>query len=78
MKLNYDELGEIDEDEKGTWEAKCGCSGYIDENFEAVITENCTQHRRIERCKPQENPPTPFKDSIFWKPPSIFRGKFIY
>lgn len=50
-KLRYNMLGEIDEDDKGMWIAECGCSGYIDENFDAVITENCKKHERIKRIK---------------------------
>ena len=51
MKLQYDILGQIDEDEIGAWIANCGCSGYIDENYDAVITENCKKHQNVERIK---------------------------
>jgi len=50
-KLQYPILGELDEDNKGMWIAKCGCSGYIDENYDAVITHNCITHRTIKRIE---------------------------
>lgn len=50
-KLNYDILGKIDENIEGIWISDCGCSGFIDENFDAVITDNCRKHKALKRIK---------------------------
>ena len=51
MELQYPILGKIDEDRGGAWIAKCGCSGYIDENYDAVIGHSCKIHKRLKRIK---------------------------
>lgn len=50
LTLCYKHIGIIFEDELGTWEANgCRCSGYIDENYDAVITDTCDKHDRFHR-----------------------------
>ncbi len=45
----YPHLGIISEDHYGIWEALCGCSGYIDENYDAVISRHCQKHAKLKR-----------------------------
>ena len=50
LTLYYPLIGKIFEDKTGCWESGlCGCSGYIDENYDAVITDHCDRHQTIRR-----------------------------
>ena len=56
-KEYYDMLGTIDIDEKGFWVAYCGCSGYIEENYDAIITDRCGLHKNIKKIGWQQRMP---------------------
>jgi hypothetical protein len=48
----YPPIGRIEENETGEWWAtNCKCAGYIDENWDAVITSHCKKHRLLDRVK---------------------------
>ena len=47
--LYYPYLGKLETNFTGEWWATCGCSGYIDENYDAVITARCSKHKHIRR-----------------------------
>lgn len=50
LTLCYPFVGKILEDKYGTWDSvHCECSGYIDEDYSAVITSHCTKHESLKR-----------------------------
>lgn len=50
LTLHYPHIGKLEEISTGEWRAvKCDCSGYIDENYDAVITSRCNRHKHLRR-----------------------------
>lgn len=49
LVLKYPKIGIVYEAIGGMWGAKdCTCSGYIDENYDAVITYVCKKHTSLK------------------------------
>lgn len=50
LVLCYPFIGRILEDKVGTWEScLCECSGYIDEDYAAIVTSHCQKHETLGR-----------------------------
>jgi len=50
LTLCYPFVGKILENNSGVWDScLCECSGYIDEDYSAVITNHCKKHKTLNR-----------------------------
>ena len=46
QREKFPKLGNTDIDiSDGTFTAECGCKGYINENYDAVVEEHCWLHK---------------------------------